>query len=85
VHTQPTDEAGNPVGKILHVGTGYARLLVMTADTCTGARAYAGLTSSYYEKITDNYNRLDDPTWAAQFTSSTPQADVPWMQDLIAK
>ena len=25
VHTQPTDEAGNPVGRVLHVGTGYAR------------------------------------------------------------
>ena len=28
VHTQPTDEAGNWVGKVLHVGTGYARLMV---------------------------------------------------------
>lgn len=25
VHTQPTDEVGNEVGKVLHVGTGYAR------------------------------------------------------------
>jgi hypothetical protein len=85
VHTQPADEGGNPVGRILHVGTGPARLLVMTADTCTGARAYAGLASSYYETITQNYNRLDDPTWANQFTSSSKPADVPWMQDLIAK
>lgn len=85
VHTQPTDAAGNPVGKVLHVGTGHARLMVMTADTCTAARAYAGLASSYYEKITDNYNRLDDPTWAKQFVSSAPPDDSPWMQDLIAK
>jgi hypothetical protein len=85
VHTQPTDEAGNPVGKVLHVGTGRARFMVMTADTCTGARAYAGLASSYYERITQNFNRLDDPTWVNEFASSTPPADVAWVQDLIAK
>ena len=53
VHTQPTDEGGNPVGRVLHVGTGYARLMVVTADTCTGPRAYAGLVSSYYEEVTE--------------------------------
>ncbi|MEZ4310922.1 MAG: DUF3160 domain-containing protein [Polyangiaceae bacterium] len=51
VHTQPTDAAGNPVGRILHVGTGPARLMVVTADTCVGPRAYVGLASSYFEKI----------------------------------
>ena len=85
VHTQPTDEGGNPVGKVLHVGTGHARFMVMTADTCTGARAYAGLASSYYERITDNYNRLDDPAWVSLMAASTPPADVAWMSDLIAK
>jgi hypothetical protein len=41
VHTQPADEAGNPVGKVLHVGTGYPRYMVATIDTCNGPRAYA--------------------------------------------
>ncbi|HEY3495503.1 MAG TPA: DUF3160 domain-containing protein, partial [Polyangiaceae bacterium] len=43
VHTQPTDEVGNPVGRVLHVGTGDARLMVVVAETCSGPRAYAGL------------------------------------------
>ncbi len=55
VHTQPTDEGGNPVGRVLHVGTGYARLMVLTANTCTGPRAYAGLVSSYHEDITQDF------------------------------
>ena len=36
------DEAGNDVGYVLHVGTGYARLAVISVPTCMGPRAYAG-------------------------------------------
>ena len=43
-----SDWGGNRVGKVLHVGTGYARLMVVTINTCTGARAYAGPVSSYF-------------------------------------
>jgi hypothetical protein len=84
VHTQPFDEGGNPVGRILHVGTGHARLMVVTANTCTGPRAYAGLVSSYFEQITENYERLDDPTWE-QRLQNAPPADVPWLSGLIAR
>jgi hypothetical protein len=93
VHTQPKDEEGKDIGRVLHVGTGYARMMVVTANTCTGPRAYAGLASSYFEEITDHYKRLDDPTWAARFGSKgafgwndnglAPAADVPWMVDLV--
>jgi hypothetical protein len=86
VHTQPTDESGNDVGRVLHVGTGYARLMIVTANTCTGPRAYAGLASSYFEKITEHYVRLDDPTWESQLgskVSTTPPADPPWTTDFI--
>jgi len=81
VHTQPTDEVGNPVGRILHVGTGSARLLAMTVDTCTGPRAYVGVASSYFEKITQNFERLDDETWANGVEQATI---VPWASDLVA-
>jgi len=84
VHTQPTDEAGNTVGRVLHVGTGGARLMVVTADTCVGPRAYVGLASSYFEHITENYERLDDETWAEQISTTTPP-DVPWMTDLVVR
>ena len=46
VHTKPA------TATVLHVGTGYPRLMVMTADTCGGPRAYAGVVSAYYEKMT---------------------------------
>jgi len=84
VHTQPTDEFGNPVGKVLHVGTGMARLMVMTVETCSGPRAYAGLVSSYFERITENYERLSDEPWADEILTKTP-ADVPWMTDIVVR
>ncbi|MEZ4298640.1 MAG: DUF3160 domain-containing protein [Polyangiaceae bacterium] len=84
VHTQPTDEAGNTVGRVLHVGTGSARLMVVTADTCVGPRAYVGLASSYFEKITDNFERMTDEDWASEIQGESPK-DVPWMTDLVSR
>lgn len=84
VHTQPTDEVGNMVGKVLHVGTGTPRFMVVTVETCSGPRAYAGLASSYFEKITENFERLDDETWAADIEATTPD-DVPWMKSLVVR
>jgi hypothetical protein len=84
VHTQPTDEAGNRVGRILHVGTGWPRLFVTTVDTCEGPKAYAGVASSYFETITENFERLDDPTWKARILPGNP-ADPGWFQDLVVR
>lgn len=84
VHTQPTDEYGNRVGRVLHVGTGKARLLVVTAETCVGPRAYVGVASSYFEEITEGFERLDDPAWEARLRTATP-ADVDWLQDLVVR
>jgi hypothetical protein len=84
VHTQPFDEGGNEVGRVLHVGTGYARLMVLTANTCTGPRAYAGLVSSYFEQVTTNYTRYDDPTWEKRFPDQS-LLDVAWMNGLIVR
>ncbi len=84
VHTQPTDEVGNPVGRVLHVGTGMPRLMVLTMDTCVGPRAYVGVASSYFEQVTENFERLTDEAWADGLKSETP-ADVPWMTDLVTR
>jgi hypothetical protein len=84
VHTQPSDENGNIVGRVLHVGTGHARTLLMTRDTCMGPRAYAGLVFSYHEKITDDFTRLDDIKWKDSISSTSPD-DVPWMRDLVVR
>jgi hypothetical protein len=80
VHTQPTDVGGNLVGRVLHVGTGEARFMVVVAETCEGPRAYAGLASSYHELITEDFQRLDDPAWE-DIVSGQP--DVPWAADLV--
>jgi hypothetical protein len=79
VHTQPMDLAGNPVGKVLHVGTGDARYMVVIAETCSGPRAYAGLASSYYELVTEDFYRYDDPTWERVVRE---EPEVPWAADL---
>lgn len=84
VHTQPTDEAGSPVGKVLHVGTGMPRTMVVTVESCSGPRAYVGLVSSYHERITEKYQRLTDETWAADLRKAPPP-DVDWIKDLIQR
>lgn len=84
VHTQPMDAVGNEVGRILHVGTGNARLMVTTVETCSGPRAYAGLVSSYFEVIEEGWKRLDDPTWETRLGEGTP-ASPEWFQPLIGE
>ncbi|WP_437722017.1 DUF3160 domain-containing protein [Sorangium sp. So ce861] len=84
VHTQPTDELGAMVGRVLHVGTGLPRLMVVTADPCGTPRAYVGLASSYFEKITENFERMNDEEWAGEIVGANPD-DVAWMKDLVAR
>lgn len=76
VHTDPGS------ARVLHVGTAGPRLMVVTAETCSGPRAYAGLASAYSETITDNFQRLQDSDWEQMLTGSPP-ADVRWMTDLV--
>jgi Protein of unknown function (DUF3160) len=82
VHTQPADEAGNIVGKVLHVATGYPRMMVTTVDTCQGPRAYVGVTFAYHEQITTDYLRLTDEAWQSQIDTKAP-ANVPWMTPVL--
>lgn len=84
VHTQPTDENGEIVGRVLHVGTGMPRLMVVTADTCAGPRAYVGMASSYFERITDDFDRLTDEQWSEELQTATPE-DVAWMSELVVR
>lgn len=84
VHTQPADAAGAIVGKVLHVATGLPRLMVVTADTCTGARAYVGMSFAYHERITQDFERLTDSAWSQQLLS-TAQEDPPWLEPILAE
>lgn len=83
VHTQPTDETGAPVGRVLHVGTGWPRLAVFTVETCAGPRAYAGVSSMFHQTVTEDYLRLTDEAWQANFYDPAKlPALVPWMSDI---
>lgn len=66
VHTQPTDSTGMVVGKILHVGVGKINLGCFIAPSPSlneEPMAYIGPVMSYYEKVTQNFNRLTDEEW----------------------
>lgn len=66
VHTQPTDEYGRMVGKVLHVGLGYINGAIFLGPSNNSEQApilYSGACFSYYEKITDNFKRFTDQEW----------------------
>lgn len=81
VHTQPADAAGNIVGNVLHVATGYPRLMVTTVDTCLGPRAYVGVSFAYHEQVTSDFKRLTDEAWQEQVAGAE---DVEWMKPVLA-
>jgi hypothetical protein len=84
VHTQPADESGTTVGKVLHVGPWCPRLMVATVDRCGAPSAYVGLVSAYFEKTTSDFQRLTDEDWSTELEKATP-ADVSWMADLVVR
>lgn len=73
VHTDPNGPA------VLHVATGAPRLMVVTVNTCTGPRAYAGVAFAYHEVVT-GLNRLTDQDWAPMVWAAP---DVPWMTPIL--
>jgi len=78
VHTDPYS------GQVLHVATGLPRIMVVTADTCTGPHAYVGLVSSYFEETTEAFQRLNDMDWLNQVMPTAP-ADVSWLSDVVVR
>lgn len=82
IHTQPTDAAGNDVGRILHVATAVPELFVVTVDTCNGPAAYVGFASPFYKVVTQHYRRLDDSHWG-QIALEQPQAK--WLQPILGR
>jgi hypothetical protein len=79
VHTQPEDESGNRVGRVLHVGTAAPQQMVVVAGPSGHERAYVGVASSYRERVTGDFDRLTDERWR----SEQAQATVPaWLAPL---
>lgn len=91
VFTQPTDADGTTVGKVLHVGTADPRMFVVTiqhacnppkqAQKCP--QTYRGFVSSYVERSTDGFARVDDKAWSEYLLRG---GDVPipkWMKSIM--
>lgn len=82
-----TDVGGNlPVGRnasVLHVATGLPRMMVLTVDSCNGPRAYAGIISSYHEKLQDGLVRWTDEEWKQQAYNAQPV--VPWLEPVLGQ
>ena len=87
VHTQPTDEFGNEVGRILHVGVGEINLGVFLADSPSDnykPMCFVGPVMSYYEKITENFDRLTDKRWTDLVVSGNLPQRPDWVNIYLA-
>jgi len=87
VHTQPTDEEGNMVGRVLHVAVGKVNLGVFIAN-CPGKNyqpmAFVGPVMSYYEMITEDFDRKTDEEWTELVTSKTVPERPDWVNSFLA-
>jgi hypothetical protein len=87
VHTQPTDELGNYVGRILHVGTGKINLGIFLTGSPSSdyePMAFIGPFMSYYEKVTDKFLRLTDEAWTADVKNGGVPARPSWTAVYLA-
>ena len=86
VHTQPTDEFGTVVGRVLHVGVGDVNMGIFLAETPSdGYRktAFMGPVMSYYELISDDFKRFNDEEWAEKVKSGNLPARPEWVNILL--
>jgi len=87
VHTQPTDEFGNTVGNVLHVGNGTIDLGVFLAPSPSNnfeMTAFVGPVSSYYEYVNSNFERTDDETWAQKVFKNEVGERPDWVNIYLA-
>ncbi len=60
-------------------------MIVMTVDTCTGPRAYAGAVFAYHEHLAEGFTRLTDEDWASMLVQDPRPPDVAWMAPIVAE
>lgn len=86
VHTQPTDENGALVGRVLHVGTGKTNLAIVTADDVADGclTAYVGPVGSYYQHVTQGFLRMSDEEWQSYLKSNKNPARPRWTDIYLA-
>lgn len=83
VHTDPGGDIPQRGSSVLHVGTGYPRLMIVAVETCAGPRAYAGPVFDYKEHLQPGLVRLNDEDWQSLLNTSPP-AEVPWMTPIVS-
>jgi hypothetical protein len=68
IFTAPPD-AIDPIGGVLHEGTGYVDLLLIAVDSGPDIMMYAGPVTSHYELIVPgpNLQRFSDSEWGVRF------------------
>jgi len=69
---------------VLHAGTGFPRLMVVTVDSCQGPRAYAGVVSAYSEVLEEGLNRLTDEEWKERLFATDPPSP-PWLAPALVE
>jgi hypothetical protein len=86
IHTQPTDESGNIVGKVLHAGLGALNLGVCLAKIpgTDVTAAYTGAFMSYYEYITDDFLRVNDQEWEREIIQNNIPGRPEWINSYLA-
>lgn len=85
VFTQPLDEQGNTVGRVLHVATGDPRMIAITIQHDGGAHAqtYRGFVSAYTEQISERFVRFDDQAWSEYLLKGGKATPPKWMKPLM--
>ena len=69
IFTQPFDESGAEVGKVMHIGTGpFTMAVIVVRDKNGCEQAYCGPVYSYREFMTGGYKRLTDEEWRSTMT-----------------
>jgi hypothetical protein len=74
----------NREASVLHVGTGLPQTMVVTVDSCSGPRAYAGVISTYREVLEPGLTRLTDSAWKTRVVQPNLPV-VPWLAPLLGK
>ncbi len=83
VHTNPNTGQPLPGPHILHVATGAIQLMVFTAETCQGPKAYVGPVYSYYEVVREEMARWSDSEWKARLESGDTPARPSWTSSFL--
>ena len=87
IHTQPTDQYGNVVGHVYHVGTGKINKGVFLAPNPVNPdqlMAFTGPVSTYMYEITKDFYRYNDEEWQQNLWSPDSKAQRPdWVAEYL--